>query len=63
MTYNELSQSAKRNLKYCKCSICSEPILETDSIQYLKYRVGRRMIYSFFHTNCLSKARTNVERI
>lgn len=63
MTYNELSQTAKRNMRYCRCSICSEPILETDSIQYIKYRMGRRMIYSFFHTSCLMKARSTVDRI
>lgn len=60
MVYSELSENTKKRIRKCVCAICLQPFTEVDSIQYLKYRQGKFMNYSFFHSDCLAKARKEI---
>lgn len=61
MNYSELSDTAKRRLKYnCICPLCQTEITQYQNIHYIKYHVGRHMEYNFFHTDCLVNARNNL---
>lgn len=64
MHYEELSATAKRRLKAsCQCPLCQDIIMPSDSIQVVKYKIGRNINYTFFHTNCLEKSRQQVRRV
>lgn len=64
MIYEELSATAKRRLKTsCICPLCQDIIMPSDSIQLVKYRSGRGVNYTFFHTACLEKSRQQVKRV
>lgn len=64
MYYEELTATAKRRLKAsCICPLCKEIIMPSESLQLVKYKSGRGINYTFFHTTCLEKARQQVRRV
>lgn len=64
MHYDELTDTAKRRLKAdCICPLCQDIIMPSDSIQVVKYKVGRIVNYTFFHTACLEKSRKQIRRV
>lgn len=64
MLYEELTDTAKRRLKAsCICPLCQEVIMPSDSIQLVKYKSGRGVNYTFFHTACLDKSRKQIRRV
>lgn len=64
MQYEELTATAKRRLKAaCICPLCQDIIMPSDSIQVVKYKVGRNINYTFFHTTCLEKSRQLIRRV
>ena len=64
MEYADLSPTAKRRFRmWGICPICEQFVSESDNIQYIKYRSGKSVNYTFFHTSCLKKAREDVRRV
>ena len=64
MHYDELTETAKRRLRSsCICPLCQEIIMPSDSIQLVKYKAGRNINYTFFHTACLEKSRQQIRRV
>lgn len=54
MVRTDASPIIKRILAhYPICPICGSRVESFEDFQYLKVRNGRRICYSFFHTNCI----------
>lgn len=54
MQIQELTQEQRKRFREMRiCSICGNEISDLQDFQYMKFRVGRSMIYRFFHTKCL----------
>lgn len=59
MTKSNSSENIKKMLKYKPtCPICNQIIEDFDDFQIVRYKVGRRIWSSFFHTRCLIEYET-----
>ena len=52
----ELSDYVYRNLRHCPfCDKCGGYIEKYHEIEYTRNRVGRRVVYKFYHKECADK--------
>lgn len=53
MKYEELTPRMKRLSKTSPCPICNQPIIPFQDVQIISISYGKRMLHSFFHTECI----------
>ena len=53
MKYDEMTKRDQRLSRESICPICKKPIDKFNDTQIVKIRVGRRVLPSFIHTECI----------
>lgn len=57
MKFSELSKYEQKRARGCACYFCKQGFNNGDSVEFVKIKDGRSMIYSFFHTRCIIEDR------
>ena len=60
MLYSEASKYVQMRARGSRCSLCDEPIVQTQPFEYITVKMGKCKYYNFFHTSCLMKTRVRM---